>query len=90
MLGVGKKAKQKVVKFKKLQATNQQLNRDNLIWHLKHPGQARMRKPHNTAPQVLKTKDGDFAIIDGHHRLSAHKMLGVKKEMVWLLKESDL
>ena len=84
------KASQKVVKFKKLQATNAQLNRQNLIWHLKNPGKARMQKPHNTQPQVIKTNGGDYAIVDGHHRLAALKMLGLKKAPVWLLKESDL
>ena len=86
----GKHATQKVVKFKNLQATNQQLNRANLVWHLKHPGQSRMKTPHNTAPQVLKTKDGDYAIVDGHHRLSALKMLGVKKDLCWVLDQKDL
>jgi hypothetical protein len=83
------KASQQVVKFKKLQATNAQLNRQNLIWHLQNPGKARMQKLHNTQPQVIKTKKGDYAIVDGHHRLSALKMLGLKKSAVWLLKESD-
>ena len=83
-------AKQQVVKFKKLQATNAQLNRQNLIWHLQNPGKARMQKPHNTQPQVIKTNDGDLIIVDGHHRLAALKMLGLKKAPVWLLKQSDL
>ena len=83
------KAKQKVIKFSKLQATNAQLNRQNLIWHIQNPGKARMKKPHNTQPQVIKT-DGAYAIVDGHHRLSALKMLGLDKAPVWLLKESDL
>jgi len=82
------KASQKVVKFKKLQATNAQLNRQNLIWHLQNPGKARMQKPHNTMPQVIKTNGGDLVIVDGHHRLSALRMLGLKKSPVWLLKES--
>jgi hypothetical protein len=88
--GDWKKSVQKTVKFKKLQATNAQLNRQNLIWHLQNPGKSRMQKPHNTAPQVIKTNGGDYAIVDGHHRLSAEKMLGLKKESVWVLKESDL
>lgn len=85
-----KYAKQKPVKLKKLKATNQQLNRTNLIWHLRNPGKARYQTPHNTHPQVLKTKDGDLVIVDGHHRLSAEQMLGVKKDMTWLLDEKDL
>jgi hypothetical protein len=80
------KAKNKMVKLSKLQATNAQLSRDNLIWHLAHPGKSRMQKPHNTFPQIIKT-NGDLAIVDGHHRLSALKMLGVKKAQVWQLKE---
>ena len=78
------------LKFKKLQATNGQLDRENLIWHVKNPGKSKMASPHNTHPQVIKTKKGDYVIADGHHRLSALSLLGVKKDSVWLLKEKDL
>ena len=83
-------AELKVVKFKKLQATNAQLDRANLIWHLQNPGKSKMKSPHNTHPQIIKTKKGDYIIADGHHRLSAMKLLGNKKEMAWLLKEKDM
>jgi hypothetical protein len=83
-------AKQKTVKLRKLYATNQQLDRDNLIWHLKHPGMSKFTGPRNTHIQVLKLNSGHLAIVDGHHRAAALKLLGVKKDMVWLLKESDL
>jgi hypothetical protein len=83
-------AKLKTVKFSKLQATNQQLDRQNLQWHLAHPGQSRFRGPRNTHPQLLKTKSGTYAIVDGHHRLSALQMLGIDREQCWVLKEDDL
>lgn len=88
--GAWNNAKLKTIKLKKLQATNAQLDRQNLIWHLQHPGQSKMKSPHNTHPQVIKTKGGDFIIADGHHRLSALRLLGIKREQVWLLKESDM
>ena len=80
----------KAIKLKKLRATNAQLDRQNLVWHLKHPGQSKMRSPHNTHPQVIKTRDGDYLIADGHHRLSALRLLGIKREQVWLLRERDM
>ena len=83
-------AKQKTVKLKDLFATNQQLDRQNLVWHLSHPGMSRFKGPRNTHPQVVKRSNGNLDIVDGHHRLSALRMLGVKKETVWLLKEKDL
>ena len=83
-------AKQKSVKFKELQATNAQLKRDDLIWHIKNPGKSRFAGRYNTHPQVLKTEKGDLVIVDGHHRLAAEQMLGLKKDMAWLLDEQDL
>lgn len=83
-------AKLKKVKLKKLQATNAQLNRENLIWHLKNPGKSRMQSARNSHPQVLKDKAGNLAIVDGHHRLSALRMLGLKKELCWVVKEGNL
>lgn len=88
--GAWANASLKTVKFKKLMATNAQLDRNNLIWHVQNPGKSKMKSPHNTHPQVIKTKDGDYMIADGHHRLSAMKLLGNKKELVWLLKEQDM
>jgi len=88
--GAWDQASLKTVKFKKLYATNQQLDRKNLIWHLQHPGMSRFKGPRNTHAQVLKLNSGDVAIVDGHHRLSALDMLGVKKDAMWVLKESDL
>jgi hypothetical protein len=82
-------AKQKVVKFKKLQAHNGELDRDNLIWHVQNPGKSKMQSPHNTHPQVIKTVQGDYVIADGDHRLAALRLLGVKKDMVWLLDAKD-
>jgi hypothetical protein len=88
--GAWNDATQKTVKLGKLQATNAQLDRTNLIWHLQHPGQSKMKSPRNTHPQVIKTNDGDRIIADGHHRLSAMYLLGLKAETCWVLKESDM
>lgn len=85
-----KLAKQKSVKLSKLQATNAQLSRDNLIWHLQNPGKSRFAGPLNTHPQILKTKGGDKVVVDGHHRLAAESMLGLKRDMCWQLNEADL
>ena len=89
-VGSWDRAKLKFVKFKKLQATNAQLDRQNLIWHVQNPNKSKMKSPFNTHPQVIKTKDGDYIIADGHHRLSALKLLGVKKTAVFRLKEEDM
>ena len=88
--GAWDNAKLKFVKFKKLEATNGQLDRNNLIWHLENPGKSKMRSAHNTHPQVMKTKGGDLIIVDGHHRLSALKLLRIKKTAVWKVKEKDM
>ena len=88
--GAWNNADLKVIKFKKLQATNAQLDRQNLIWHVQNPGKSKMKSPRNTHPQVIKTSKGDYIIADGHHRLSALKLLGLKKEICWLLKEKDM
>ena len=84
------KSKQKMVKFKKLQGSTARIDRANLIWHLKNPGQSKFAGKWTTHLQVLKTNGGDLVIIDGHHRASALQMLGIKKDSVWLLRESDL
>lgn len=80
----------KKIKLKKLQASTARISRPNLVWHIQHPGQSKNSGKWNGHIQVLKTKGGDLVIIDGHHRASALKMLKVKKDTVWLLKESDL
>lgn len=83
-------AKLQQVKFKKLQATNAQLNRKNLIWHILHPGQSRFAGKYATHPQILKTKSGDRVVVDGHHRIGALSMLGLKKDSMWVLDQKDI
>ena len=51
-------AKLKTVKFKDLQATNAQLNRKNLIWHIQHPGMSRFQGKYATHPQILRAPFG--------------------------------
>jgi hypothetical protein len=80
-------AKAKQVKIKGLLATTMRLDRKNLIWHIEHPGQAKFQGTYNTHPQIVKTDEGRV-IVDGHHRLAALMMLGVKKEQVWQLSQT--
>ena len=75
------------MKFKKLQAHNGQLDRANLIWHITHPGQSKMKSPHNTHPQVIKTPAGDYVVADGDHRIAALVLLGLKKDTCWVLRQ---
>lgn len=88
--GKWSQAKQVPVKLSKLRATNAQLNRDNLIWHLQNPGKSRFQGQWNTHPQIVKTSDGQNLIVDGHHRLSAEFLLGLKRDVCWRLKEKNL
>ena len=84
------KSKLKQIKLKKLQGSTARVSRSNLVWHVQNPGKSKFQGQWNTHIQVLQTKGGDKVIIDGHHRASALKLLKVKKDSVWLLKESDL
>ena len=84
------KSKLVQVKIKKLQGSTARVSRSNLLWHVQNPGKSKFRGVWNTHIQVLQTKRGDKVIIDGHHRATALKMLGVKRDSVWLLKEGDL
>lgn len=88
--GSWKAAKLQTVKLSKLQASNQQLKRADLIWHIENPGKSRFAGKFNTHPQVLKTKDGDQVVIDGDHRVAALVVLGVKKDHAWVLDEKDI
>jgi len=80
-------AKLKVVKFKKVYAHNSELDRANLLWHVQHPNKSRMASPHNTHPQVIKDNEGRYVIADGDHRLAALLLLGLKKDLCWVLRE---
>ena len=84
------KSKLVQVKIKKLQGSTARVSRANLLWHVKNPGKSKFRGVWNTHIQVLQTNGGDKVIIDGHHRATALLMLGVKRDSVWLLRESDL
>ena len=84
------KSKLVQVKIKKLQGSTARVSRANLLWHVRNPGKSKFRGVWNTHLQCLKTKDGSIVIIDGHHRATALKMLGVKRDSVWLLQVDDL
>lgn len=76
-------AGQVVVVLKDLLASTKRLNRQKLIWHVQHPGQAMRANPFTTEPIVGAIDDGQFVIIDGHHRLAAQMLLGATKYPVW-------
>ena len=80
----------KQVKIKSLKGSTARVSRANLLWHVKNPGKSKFQGQWNSHMQVLKTKGGDKVIIDGHHRASALKLLKIKKDTVWMLKEGDL
>ena len=77
-------AKQEMVKIRKLLGSTARLNRDNLIWHIRHPGQGRYRGHYNTHAQIVDDGEG-LVIEDGHHRLAALLMLHVKRDTAWVL-----
>jgi hypothetical protein len=62
--------------------------RENVAWHISHAGHSHDSK--NSFPNVLKNKDGQRLIYDGHHRLAAWWLLGAEVANVWYLREKDL
>lgn len=67
-----------------LLASNKNLKRDRLIWHVQHPGEALNPSVFTENPLVMESPDGNV-IIDGHHRLAALKMLGASEAQVYNL-----
>lgn len=67
-----------------LQASNSDLRRDNLIWHVQHPDQAKNPSPFTKRPIVLNLADRQV-ILDGQHRLAALKLLGATQAGVYLV-----
>ena len=80
----------KTTKFKNLYASNEQLQRADLLWHVQNPGKSRFEGKWNSHAQVFQHRNGDRVVVDGNHRLAALKLLGLKKDKVWLLREKDL
>ena len=74
----------KMVKIEKLYATQRYLKRENVEWHLNHPGET--VQGNNAFPNVLFV-DGDGLIYDGHHRLAALWLMDARKANVWTLEE---
>ena len=74
----------KLVKIEKLYASQKYLKRANVEWHLNHPGET--HEGQNAYPNVLQVED-DYLIYDGHHRLAALWLMGVRKTNVWFLEE---
>lgn len=67
-----------------LQASNKNIKRDKLLWHIQNPNQSQNPSAFTTNPIVLDSPDGR-TIIDGHHRLFAMQLLGQKSASVALL-----
>lgn len=81
-------SKLKAVGIEKLFATQRKLKKENIVWHIEHPGETREGK--NAFPNIVKNIDGNRLIYDGHHRLAALWLLGSDDALVWYLKEQDL
>jgi hypothetical protein len=75
----------KLVKIEKLYASQKYLKRVNVEWHLNHPGET--HEGQNAYPNVLQVED-DYLLYDGHHRLAALWLMGVRKTNVWFLEEN--
>lgn len=72
------------VPLKGLMASNNNLKRDRLLWHVKNPGKALHNNPFTAMPLVCTTDEGT-TIIDGHHRIAALQLLGATKSQVYNL-----
>ena len=72
-----------------LQASDDSMKRDNLIWHIQNPGEAKNKNPFTTAPIVMNMDDGSQVIVDGHHRLSALKLLGASTAAATIVPAKD-
>lgn len=85
--------KQKQVHIDNLCASTHHLSRENLRWHIEHVGDVRPDKDDNgdvlagAGPQVVKTQ-GDRVIVQGHHRLAAAWLMGIRDALVWQIKEN--
>lgn len=79
-------AKVKKVRLSKMVDTHARMTKRNLIWHVQHPGVSRYGQDH---PRVMKRPDGSRVVMDGHHRLAALLLLGVKKHKVRQLKDGQ-
>lgn len=82
-------AKLKVVDLDDVEASNAQLGKTDLLWHIAHPFQAKDPAEGGPHPQLVK-QGGKLVIVGGHHRMSALAMLGVKKAPALVLKAKKL
>jgi len=76
------------LRIEELFATQKYVNRENVSWHIKHPGETHDHK--NSFPNIIKSTNGDYLIYDGHHRLAAYWLMGAEFANVWFLREKDL
>ena len=65
-----------------LWASNKNLKRDRLLWHVQNPGQ-RIHNNDLTQLPLVGTFDGMDVIIDGHHFLAALSILGQPTAQVY-------
>ena len=75
----------KIVDLNDLFGTDVYLKRKRVKHHIESMGQA--LTPFRSYAMVLE-KDGQQIIIDGHHRLMSHWLLGLDKAPVWFVKET--
>ena len=64
-----------------LLASNKNLKRDRLLWHVQHPGKRVHNNDFTKLPLTLTFKEGTV-IVDGHHFLAALQILGQPTQQV--------
>jgi hypothetical protein len=72
------------VALKSLLASTNKMNRQKLLDHIAAGGKPTRQNPFTTEPLLTKTDEG-LAIVDGHHRLGAFMLLGVKTLKAWVV-----
>lgn len=69
------------VAIKSLLASNKNLKRDRLLWHVQNPGKRVHNNDFTQLPLTLTFKEGTV-IVDGHHFLAALMILGQPTQQV--------
>ena len=64
-----------------LMASNKNLKRDRLLWHVQNPGKRVHNNDFTQLPLTLTFKEGTV-IVDGHHFLAALQILGQPTQQV--------
>ena len=74
-----------LLRFEELISTDEYLRRKKLKKHIKAMGSAITR--YRSYPLVVE-REGQYIILDGHHRLMSMWLLGMTEAPVWLAKET--